>query len=526
MKRSLRMTSGMLAVGLLLAGCGDAPNKSKAADDSKYPSNIKLAKDFDANGHFSWAYTAFASSWDPTKSVTGGDISFFEPVYDRLLQEDDEGKIVSMLAEEFTPSADNKTLTLKLKKGLSFSDGTPFNAEAVKFNLDRSRAATSRISGEVYQIQSIDVVDEYTVNLNLSGGLGSLVSGLAGRAGMMVSPAAAQAGQLESKPVGVGPYTATAIDPGNKVEYAKTPNYWDPDAQHVATRTYYYMPDDQTRFNALQSGEVDGAAINADMLDTVSAAHKNVVTEPSTIYIYFMVNAGVKPFDDPEVRKALNMAIDRKAISQGLYDGYCVPQIQPFPKSSPGYSKKIGDGLDIFPYDPKAAKKILESKGVTKLDVTTAAPNVTIYTKFAEVLQNQLAQVGINLQIHSLPPVPQVQEFAIDKVTPTFSSVYTGINDPDAIMSRYLAPKALFNPGGAQYPELVQYGAEGAAPLDPAKRAPAYEKFMDAWVKSPPHMIPVCMTYLAAGFQDGVSGVRQMPSGRTNLREVAVPKKK
>ena len=524
MKSPLRITAGALALGLLLAGCGDAPTKKKTADAGAYPSAIKLVDGYDPNGHFSWAYTAFASSWDPTKSVTGADISFFEPVYDRLLQEDAEGKVTTMLAEEFTPSADNKSLTLKLKKGLSFSDGTAFNAEAVKFNLDRSRAAESRIAGEVYQIQSIDIVDEYTVKLNLSGGLGSLVSGLAGRAGMMVSPTAAAAGVLESKPVGVGPYTATAIDPGNKVEYQKTPGYWDPNAQRVATRTYYYMPDDQTRFNALQSGEVDGAAINADMLDTVSEAKKQVITEPSTIYIYFMVNTAVAPFDDPEVRKALNMAINREAISQGLYDGYCVPQIQPFPESSPGYSKKIGDGLDIFPYDPKAAKKILQDKGITELNLTTAAPNVTIYTKFAEVLQDQLADIGINLTIHSLPPVPQVQEFAIDKVTETFSSVYTGINDPDAIMSRYLAPKALFNPGGAEYPKLIEYGAEGAASMDPAERTPAYEKFIDEWVKNPPHMVPVCMTYLAAGFQDGVSGVAQLPSGRTSLRGVAVTK--
>lgn len=273
----------MLALGLLLAGCGDAPDKTtKEADSDAYGNQIELADDYDPNGHFDWAYTAFASNWDPTKSVTGADINFYEPVYDRLLREDAEGKVGPMLAQEFTPSSDNKTLTLKLREGLKFSDGTPFNAEAVKFNLERA--------------------------------------------------------------------------------------------------------------------------------------------------------------------KALNMAIDREAISQGLYDGYCTPQIQPFQQTSPGYSEKIGDGLDIFPYDPEKAKKIMQDAGVTELNMATAAPNVTIYTKFAEVVQSQLKEIGINLEIHSLPPTPQVQEFAIDKTTETFTSVFTGINDPDAIWGRYLGAEGAVQP--------------------------------------------------------------------------------
>ncbi|WP_134325263.1 ABC transporter substrate-binding protein [Cumulibacter soli] len=521
MRRSLTFAAGIMAVGLLLAGCGDAPAE-KSEDLEEYPNSIPLADDFNPDAHFEWAYTAFASSWDPAKSVTGGDINFMEPVYDRLLAEGEDGIPVPMLAEEFTPSDDNKTLSLKLIEGAKFSDGEPFDAEAVKFNLERYKAEDSRISGEVYQIESVEVTGEYTLDLHLSGGLGSLVSGLAGRAGMMVSPKAVADGTIDTEPVGIGPYVTTAIDPGSKVDYELTPDYWDPEAQNVATRTYHYMPDDQTRFNALQSGELNGAQINADQLDTVSNADLQVTTAPSPIYVYFMVNTAEEPFGDPEVRKALNMAIDREAISEGLYDGYCIPQIQPFPPASPGYSEKIGDGLDIFPYDPEEAKKILEDKGVTDLDITTAAPNVTLYTKFAEAVQAQLAEVGINMEIHAQPPTPQVQEFAIDKVTPTFTSVYTGINDPDAIMSRYLAPTALFNPGGAEYPELMEYATEGAASMDPAERTPAYEKFMDAWVENPPHMIPVCMSYLAAGFQDNVSGVMQMPSGRPNLRYMAI----
>lgn len=524
MRRAPKILAATLGASLLLAGCGDAPNQKKDADLSGYSNTIELADDHDPNGHFDFAYTSYPANWDPSKSVNGADMVMYSPVYDRLLKEEVDGSISPMLAEEFTPSADNKTLTLKLREGLSFSDGTALNAEAVKFNLERYAATDSRIAGEVYQIESIDVVDEYTVDLHLSGGLGSLVVGLASRAGIMVSPAAVQSGLIETQPVGVGAYQAANISAGDYVDYEKTADYWDPEAQNVATMTIKYMTDDQTRLNALKSGELDGAGINPDELDTADSSGLIPLVTPSPRFIYFMLNAGIEPFNDPEVRKALNMAIDRESISQGLYDGYCTPQIQPFPEGSPGYSEKIGDGLDIFPYDPEAAKKILEDKGVTELSIATAAPNVTIYTKFAEVVQAQLADVGITMEIHAVPPAPQVQEFAIDKTTETFTSVFTAINDPDAITARYLAPEALFNPGDVVYPDLVKYAAEGAASMDPAERKPAYEKYMDAWVETPPHLIPVCMIHLVNAYNDNVSGAAQMANGYPELRGVAVAK--
>ncbi|PRZ42303.1 peptide/nickel transport system substrate-binding protein [Antricoccus suffuscus] len=525
MKRAPKILAGLICAGLVMSGCGAAPDRKTAAETENYGNAIKLAKDYDPNGHFEFAYTSYPASWDPTKSINGGDRTMYGPVYDRLLLEDAAGKIHPMLAEEFTASADNKTLTLKLRAGLKFSDGTPFDAQAVKFNLDRNRGEGSRIAGELHQIESVEVVDPSTVNLHLSGGIAPITVGLANFGGTMVSPAAVQAGTIDAKPVGIGPYLATKVEAGSKVEYEKTPGYWDPDAQRVATMTYQYMPDDQTRISALMSGTVDGASVNPDELDTADGAGMVPIVRPAAPFIYFMVNTAKGPFADPEVRKALNMAIDRKAISEGLYDGYCTPQIQPFPKGGPGYSEKLGDGLDVFPYDPKAAKKIMEKAGVTKLDVATAAPTVTIYTKFAEILQDQLADIGINLEIHSLPPNAQVQEFAIDKVTETFTSIYTGMNDPDTVMSRYLNLGALYNTGGTEYPELEKYGAEGAASLDPAKRKPAYEKFMDAWVENPPHLIPVCTIHLASAYAKNVSGVAQNASGAPNLRGVAVTKK-
>ncbi|WP_134323607.1 ABC transporter substrate-binding protein [Cumulibacter soli] len=524
MTRYAKPLVGLVAASLLLAGCGDAPDKGTGAENNEYGNSIEVADDFNPDSHFTWAHTSFASTWDPIKSINGSDQNFYEPVYDRLLFEEQDGTVVPMLATEFTPSEDNKKLTLTLQEGLSFSDGAPFDAEAVKFNLDRVRGEGSNIAGELYQVDSVNIIDPLTIELELSGGIGSLPVALANRAGIMVSPEAAKAGDLESEPVGIGPYVTTDIAPGDSVDYALTEDYWDTDAQRVATMTYKYMPDDQTRLNALKSGELDGARVNADEMDILADAGLIPLVEPSSLFIYFMVNAGMEPFDNPEVRKALNMAIDREAISEGLYDGYCTPQVQPFPEGSVGYSEKVGDGLDVYGYDPEAAKQILEEEGVTELSVATATPNVTIYTKLSEVLQSELKDIGIDLTINSVPPAEMVQQFSVDQVTETFTSTATGINDPDVTNSRYISADSLFNPANVEYPDLQKYGDEGAATFDPAERKPAYEKYMDAWMETPPHLMPICMLHQSIAVADYVSGVSEKANGYPDLRGVAVSK--
>lgn len=511
-----------LAGALALTGCGSAPDRSgDKADSASFPTSLELEEGFDPEGHFTYGYTAFATSWDPIASINGNDLTFYAPVYDRLLAQDGDGTVTPMLAESFTPASDNSSLTLKLRQGLTFSDGTPFDAAAVKANLDRARGDGSKIKGELYQVTDVQVVDPYTVEIAVSGGIGSLAVALASRPGVMVSPAAVQQGTLQSQPVGIGPYQATDITPGDRVTFEKTADYWDPDAQRVSQVTYRLMLDDQTRLNALMTGQIDGANLNGDQLATAADAGLNIVSKPSVQFLYFAVNTAYEPFDDPEVRKALNMAFDREAISEGLYDGNCTPQIQPYPESSIGYSDEIGDGLDTYPYDPEKAKQVLVDGGVTDLEITAVNANSTSLMQFAEVVQSQLADIGITVNVKSEPAEQVVQHFAIDKSAEAISTNFTGMNDPDAMPGRYMQQTALINPGAEDYSQMLEYAAEGAASLDPDERAEGYAKFIDAWVETPPHIVPICVLHQSSGFQDGISGVTQSTSGATELRGVA-----
>ena len=522
MKLSVRAGIATTSLALLLAGCGDTPQRAPASTED-VPSEIELADNIDKDAHFSWAYTQYASSWDPTKSIGGGDVSFYTAVYDRLLWLNEDGGFDPMLVQDY--EAEGTTATFQLRPDLTYSDGTPFDAESVKFNLERGAAEGSTIRSEVAQFQSAEVVDPLTIKVTVSSGLGAYLTAIAGRAGMMISPAAVQSGAIESGPVGVGPYVATEMTAGDKVEFERTPNYWDPDAQNVATMTYHLMVDDQTRYNALQSGELDGAFLNPNQIDTALAADLQVIAGESTSFVYFMVNPLEAPFDDPKVREALNYAIDRETIAEGLYEGYCTPGIQPWPSSSPGYSEEIGDGLDIWPHDPEKAKELLAEAGYPDgFEFDSVTTNVTQYQNLAEALQDQVKDAGITMNIEPVPSPQVIEKFVVNQEVQGNVNPYTGLGDPHGVLARHYMAGGPYGFGGVFDDATLKVVEQASGPVDPAERTPLYEEIMQTLVDTPAHLLPLCSVHLAAAFSPDVSNVRQSFTGASDLRGVAISK--
>lgn len=512
----------LFAASLLLAGCGDAPDRDTAEPD-EYPTAIELQDDWDPDGHFQFGTSVFGASWDPIESTTGGDIRLYLPVYDRLLEMKPDGEIVPMLATEYEAAEDGTSLTLTLREGLTFSDGTPFDAEAVKFNIERIISDGSKIRGEIPMVTGAEVIDPLTIKLNVSGEMGALLPGLTFRAGMMVSPTAAQSGTLPTQPVGVGPYVVTESVPGDHADFARSENYWEPEAQNVATMTYQLILDGQTRLNALQTGEIDGASLGPDQFTSAADMDFNVISMPGTTFTYMMFNTQYEPFDDPAVRIALNYALDRVGIAEGLFEGNCTAQIQPWPDTSLAYSEKIGDGLDIWPYDPEKAKQLLADAGVKDVSITAMSTNISTYQKVAEVVQSNLMDVGIDVKLSVVPNEQVLEMFAISKSAEANFTAYSGIPEPNAVVARYLTPGAVYNPGNSTPQKLLDLASQAATPVDPAERNVIYEDFMDAWIQEPPHFTPICMMHNGTAFNDNVSGVSEHPTvGGADFRYVAV----
>ena len=521
MKSNIRVGIAALSLTLLVSACGSAPKGSSTSTDA-IPTAIELEKGFDSNAHFRWATIAFPVSWDPTKSLSGGDLPVYRPVYDRLLDLDQTAQLQPMLATEWTVADDNLSVTMTLRDGLTFTDGTPFDAEAVKFNLERNAAQGSLLAAESAAFQSAEVIDAKTIKINVSGGLGAYLTALGVRSGIMVSPAAAQSGTLEQGPVGIGAYQLTDFTPGDRAEFAKSENYWDPEAQNVATMTYHVMIDDQTRYNALQSGELDGIYLQPGQIDQAVAKGFHVVSSQANNFLYVAVNAAKAPFDNEKARLAIQYALDREEISQGLFDGHCTPSIQAVPESSVGYSEKVGDGLDIYPHDPKKAKELLAEAGASgPISISLLAPNITMFTQLAEVVQAQLGEVGIDASVKPVPSAQLRQEFAIDQTVEAAALPYVGTPDPDGAMA-YFMPGHPFNIGQAASQETVALAKQAAGPVDAKERKALYEQVAQSMLDQQTQIIPICLLHLASAYGTNVSNVEQPSFDAPTQRGVAI----
>ena len=251
-------------------------------------------------------------------SLANGSVygALFDPLMRLLPGKEPEPLLLDSLVE----SDDRLSWTLTLKPGISFHDGTPLDAAAVKFNLERQKA--SPYNGPTLSpITAVDVIDPLNVRLTLSVPWTALPSVLAGVNGLMASPtAAADAAAFARHPVGTGPYQFSEWVPGDKIVVTKNPTYWGTPG-HVDEVVYKLIPVEAARVAAFKAGELDAyTSIVVKTADEAKASGAQVVSPPSFGYGFAYINTTRPPLDDARVRRALVLAADRDAIS-AAYQG-------------------------------------------------------------------------------------------------------------------------------------------------------------------------------------------------------------
>ncbi|RYL92480.1 glutathione ABC transporter substrate-binding protein [Sporolactobacillus sp. THM7-4] len=382
---SLVLMFCMLA--LVLSGCGSAGGTKKAV--SKNGKNIVVALD-----------SNFVSL-DPQD--TNDNLSFTgeKTMLEGLIGFDKNMKIVPVLATSYKASKDAKTYTFKLRKGVKFQDGTPFNAEAVKFNFDRISDPKSTLKRHSLfaVIKETKVIDEYTVQFKLSQPFGAMINTFAHPAGMIISPSAVKkyGKDFMKHPVGTGPYKFASWTQGGNLKVVKNPNYWKKGEPKLDSITFKPVPEDGSRVDMLKTGEAD--LINP--LPTVQAkalSGKNgidVITNPSIGVRYMSMNTMKKPFNNVKVRQALNYAIDKKAFNSIVYNGYGAPATSSMGPEVQFYSKQ-----KPYNYDVNKAKQLLKEAGYPNgFQTTLWAGNMSQSIKAMEFLQQQLSKVNVKLKV-------------------------------------------------------------------------------------------------------------------------------
>jgi ABC-type transport system substrate-binding protein len=344
-------------------------------------------------------------SYDPIHQVGVEYIQLFA-IFDMLLSYNADGKIETRLAESYQASADK--VRLNLRPGVTFQDGTAFNAQAVQYSLNRVlHDPASSIASNVSMLDSVQVVNDHTVDLMMNEpAIQALLFQLADRAGMIVSPTAVEkagsSSAFSQAPVGAGAY---AIDgawfPREKMSVRKWSGYWDKASQTLGGVDFTNVLEGATT-NAMRSGAVDIDVLAASDATALKGNSSVVVkSAPGSFTMGLNINLTKPPFNNLKVRQAVAHSIDRAAVNQALTSGLGEPAFQFATSNSPAYDASLNK---LYEYDPDKAKSLLKQAGYGS-GLTFPAiigGTATAFVQFGELIQSQMAQAGINMQLQQI----------------------------------------------------------------------------------------------------------------------------
>ena len=323
------------------------------------------------------------------------------PVMETLLKADNQENVLPGLAESWDISPDGKTITLHLRKNVKFHDGTDFNAEAVKYNLE---AWDVTYAPYLTNVTSINVLDDYTVQLILKKFDSHLLLRFAtGSVGMIASPAAMKKPttpetMAQDHMVGTGPFKFVSWKRQDYVKFVKNPDYWQPGKPYLDAIEFRFVVDYMTRQLSFKAGEAHytGALYPVDAHKLESEGYR---IEPSELtFVWYFIPDGANPdspFADLRVREAVEYAIDRVTIAQGIGEGYMAAAYQFAQPNAPYYDT----GLKERVYNPDKARELLAAAGYPNGFDTKIITDVRVKMDLVTAVRTYLKEVGINCDL-------------------------------------------------------------------------------------------------------------------------------
>ncbi|NMP26498.1 ABC transporter substrate-binding protein [Rahnella sp. SAP-1] len=421
---------------------------------------------------------------DPATARTYYGRFVFGALCDRLVDVDQHLAIVPGLATDWSSSADGKTLSMNLRQGVVFHDGEKFDANAVKYNLERYLTQSGSLrKSEISSIESVEVTGPYSVKLHLKNADAALLMQLTDRAGAMMAPEATAKGNVAAHPVCSGPYEFVSRVQQDRIVLKRFDQYWNKDAYHFDKIIFLPIPDASVRLANLQAGDLDiTEGIAATDVKTVKSDNKLTLASVTGLgYMGLTVNMAngstntATPLaKEIKVRQALSLAIDRDAINQVVFLGQYTPANQPFSPVSPYHAD-----VPISARNIDKAKALLAEAGVkTPLTITMLVPNNPTAQQVAQVIQAMVSEAGINLNL-------QMTEFAtlLDKQQhgdfQLSMSGWSGRPDPDGSIYSFLSSKGGLNDGRYSNPQVDQWLLDARQTSDVAQRKALYKNVVE-----------------------------------------------
>jgi peptide/nickel transport system substrate-binding protein len=442
----------LAAAALTLAGCSSSGENSTASA---------------SGGTLTLGSVVTPQTFDPADAQWANAAPYYQAVFDTILRLKSDGTVVPMLASKYTYNSDRTQLTLTIRDGVTFTDGSKLNAAAVKDNLVRFQKGTSPDAQMLAGVKSI-AVNGKDVILTLNAPDPALVSNLARDAGLVASEKSLTAGNIATNPVGSGPYvldTRNTVS-GSSYVYTKNRNYWDKSLQHYDKLVINFYGDPTAALNAIKGGAVNAVTVvNNNGLDQIKAAGWTINTSELGFMGVMLYDRGgtMNPaLGNLKVRQAVNMAFDRKALLKAVVNGYGTVTEQVFSPSSPGYDKSLDT---TYKYDPTGAKKLLAQAGYPNgftLDMPTTA---VLGTSTFNLISQQLADIGVTVKYTDAG-----NNYIPVQLAPKYSAAYMalGAGSDWGLILMMLAPTAAWNPFHYSDPtasaliKKVQYGDASA----------------------------------------------------------------
>jgi peptide/nickel transport system substrate-binding protein len=460
---------------------------------------------------------------DPTMARTFVGRIVFAALCDKLFDLDEKLNIVPMLATSHEWSADNKSLTLRLRPGVTFHDGEKFDAAAVKYNLERHKNMKgSNRRGELAVMASVDVIDPATVRVNLSAPFAPLLATLTDRSGMMVSPKAAEAAgeKFGARPICSGPFKFVERVAQDRIVLERHAGYWNKGQIHFDRITYLPVVDATVRLANLRAGQLDfiERLAPSDVPGLKGDGRFKIAKIVEIGYQGITINVGKSDIarknplgSDPRVREAFELSLDRQGIVQVAMDGeaelgnqWVAPTNRYYGKSAP-----------IPKRDLARAKKLLAEAGVPNPVVNLMTPTTSDAQRIAQVVQAMAKEAGFDVKIQSTEFATSLN-MADKGQFEAYMLAWSGRADPDGNLHTMLACQGPTNYAGYCKPEVEQLITESRTSLDPARRAQAYDKIAAQVQKDRPIVYLFHRHWLWAHTAK-LSGLRTVPDGMVRV---------
>ena len=338
-------------------------------------------------------------SWDPGEMKEGAVIHYAEAIYDPLLRKTAESDIEGNLATDFEYNDDLTELTLTLRDDVTFSDGAKFDGEAVKVNLEARKEGAGSASEAAKVMESIDVVDATNVTIKLTEPSPGLLSGLATYLGFMVSPEVISSGDIETNPIGSGPYVLESSESGIRYTFAARDDYWNREAYPFESVVIRPFEEFTARYNALVTGQIQFMYGTSDMVPQAESDGLTVQSVPGEwqgITLQDRAGEALEPLGDVRVRQAINYALDRELILETYYSGLGQITTQTFNPSSEAW---VEDLNSRYPYDPDKAKELLTEAGYPDGFALTTSYSEGFTSPLVPIVQQYLSDVGIAMDL-------------------------------------------------------------------------------------------------------------------------------